>query len=100
MISGHERVDGLVVRHAGADRVRQAHATEAIAGEQPGHAEHRVRAEGQRIEEVVVDAAVDDVHAATPLRRAHEDGAVVDEEVGALHELHAHRLGQEAQCSK
>src|SRR6476660_8475988 len=58
---GHERVDGFVVRHSGADRVGQAHPPQSIAGKQSGHAEHRVRTKGKRVEKVVVDAAVDDV---------------------------------------
>ena len=56
----------------------------------PGHAERRVGAERQRIEEVVVDAPIDHVHAAQAIGRAHVDDVVVDEEVAAFDQLDAH----------
>ena len=92
MISGHVRVDRLVVGDTGADRVREAHAPEPVRGDEPRHAEQRVAAKGERVEEVIVDAAIDDIDALAPLRGAHEHARIVDEEIGALHELHAHRL--------
>ena len=61
----------------------------------PGTAEHRVAAEVQRVEVVVVDAAVDDVDALQPLGRAHRDDVVVAHEVAALDELDAHLPGEE-----
>ena len=45
----------------------------AIRGEEARDAEHRIRPKRERIEEVVVDAAVDHVHALRPVRRAHVD---------------------------
>ena len=91
----HERVDRLVVGHPGADGVGERDAAGAVGLEQARHAQHRVGPEGERVEEVVVDAAVDHVHALRPLGGAHEDGAVLDEEVLPLDQLDAHLLGEE-----
>ena len=51
-----------------------------------------MRPEGERVEEVVVDAAIDDVHAFRALRCAHEDLVILDEQVLALDEFDAHLL--------
>ena len=95
MIAGHVVVDDLVVGDARADRVRERDVAGAHRAEQPGDAEHRLRPEGERIEELVVHAAVDHVDLAAPVRRAHVDAVVEHEEVAALDELDAHLLGQE-----
>ena len=61
----------------------------------PGAAEHRVGAEVQRVEVVVVDAAVDDVDALLARGRAHVDDVVAAHEVAALDQLDAHLPGEE-----
>ena len=66
MIAGNVGVERLVVGDAGADGVGERDVAGAIGVEQAGDAEVRVAAERQRIEEVVVDAAVDDVDARRP----------------------------------
>ncbi len=91
----HVRIDRLVVGDAGADRVGERDPPGAVGGEQARHAEHRVGAERQRIEEVVVDAPVDHVHALRAVRRAHVDGVVLDEQVLPLDQLDAHLLREE-----
>ena len=65
------------------------------APSRPGDAEIGIRPHRQRIEEGVVDAAVDHVDPLRPARRAHVDAALVDEQVGALDQLDAHLVGQE-----
>lgn len=74
-------VDELVVGDAVADRVGQRHAPRADGGDQSCHAEHRVAPEVHRVEEVVVDAPVDDVDALLPVRRAHAHLAAAHDEV-------------------
>ena len=91
----HERIDRLVVGDAGADRVGQRHLAGAVGGEQARHAEHRIGAEGERIEEIVVDAAIDHVDALRTARGAHVHRVVLDEEILALDQLDAHLLRQE-----
>ncbi len=91
----HERIDRLVVGDAGADRVRERHVAGAVGAEQARAAERRVGAERERVEEVVVDAAVDHVDALGALRRAHVDEVVLDEQVLPLDQLDAHLLGEE-----
>ncbi len=61
----------------------------------PGMPEHAVGAQVDRVEEVVVDAPVDDVHGLRARRRAHPDGVVAAVEVATLDELDAHVPGQE-----
>ena len=51
--------------------------------------------EGERVEEVVVDAPVDHVDLALAVRPAHEDVIALDEEVAALDERHAHLAREE-----
>ena len=67
----------------------------AVGRHQAGHAEHRIRPEHQRIEEVVVDAAVDHVDALRPLGGAHVDDVVAHEEVATLDQLDAELVGEE-----
>ena len=62
---------------------------------QSRHAERGVRPEHERIEEIVVDAPVDHVDALGPLRRAHVDEVVLDEEVAAFDQLDPELVGQE-----
>ncbi len=60
-----------------------------------GDAEHRVGLELHRVEEGVVDAAVDDVDLALALGGAHVDGVVAAEQVAALDQLDTHLPGQQ-----
>ena len=66
-----------------------------IGGQQAWHAEHRLLVEDQGIEKVVIEPPVDDVNPLRPLRGAHENGFVLDEEVSPLDELDSHLLRQE-----
>ncbi len=71
------------------------HAAGAQGAQQARDAQERIRPHRQRIEEGIVDPAVDHVDPLRAARRAHEDAALVDEQVGALHQLDAHLVGQE-----
>ena len=62
---------------------------------QAGRAEHRVGAELQRVEELVVDAAVDHVDAGRAGGGAHPHPAARAEQVAALDELDAHQAGEQ-----
>ena len=93
---GDERIDPLVVGHAGADGVGQAELPARYAPIRPGDAELAVAAEGQGVEEVVVDPAVDHVDPLRPAGRPHEDLAAVEEQVAPLDQLDAHLAGEEA----
>ena len=64
-MSSTNGIDRLVVGHAGADGVGQRDVARAVGLHQAGHAEQAVGAERLRVEEVVVDPAVDHVD---PLR--------------------------------
>ena len=55
----------------------------------------RVVAEHERIEELVVDAAIDHVDALEASRRSHVDDVVVADEVAALDELDPHLAREE-----
>ncbi len=79
----------------GAGRVDQRHVAGAIGVEQAGHAQHRIRPEGEGIEEIVVDTAIDHVHALGAGGGAHVDLAALDEQVLPLAELGAHLVGEE-----
>ena len=92
---GHVVVDRLVVGDARADRVGQRDRARAVSAHEPRHAEHRVRPELERVDEVVVQAAVDGVDALQAVGRAHVDDVVADDEVGRLDELDAHLAREE-----
>ena len=87
---GHIGVHGFVVGHAGADGVRQHHVAGAVHREQPRHAQHGIGAEGERVEEGVVDAAVDHIDPARAAGGAHVDEAAAHEEILPLDQRHTH----------
>ena len=92
---GHVGVDRLVVGDAGADCIRDSHVARQIGAHQAGHTQNRVRIEDERIEKIVVDPAIDHVHALGPERRSHEYDVVGYEQITALDELDAELVGQE-----
>lgn len=63
---GHVGVDELVVADPVADGAGDHHVAGARGVEDAGHPEHRIRFELHRIQEVVVDAAVDHVDLTLP----------------------------------
>ena len=92
---GHEGIDDLVVRHPGAGRVRQCDVPACPRTHEARHADQGLGIERLRVEEQVVDAPVDDVDPLGAVDRAHVAAVVVgDEQIGALHQLHA-RLPRE-----
>ena len=88
-------VNGLVVGHAVADRVAHRHRARTHGAEQAGHAERRVRAERDRIQEGVVDAAVDHIDRHQTLDGAQVHDMLIHHEVGTLDQLYAHLAGEE-----
>ncbi len=56
----------------------------------PGDAQRGIGAECQRVDEVVVHAPVDHIHAAQAGGGAHVDEVVVNHQVAPLHQLDAH----------
>ena len=90
---GHVRVEQLVVGDPVADRVGDGDVARAGGVEQARAPQDRVVAEGDRVEEVVVDPAVDHVHAAQPARGAHVNEVVEHHEVAPFHDLDPHRAG-------
>ena len=66
-----------------------------MADDQAGDAEHRVAAEVHRVEELVVDPAVDDVDRLVAGGGAHPHLAADAHQVAALDELDAHHPGQQ-----
>jgi hypothetical protein len=63
----------------------------AIGVEQAGRAQGRIPPEGQRVDEVVVDAAIDDVDPAQAGGRAHEHMVVMDDQVATFDQRHTHQ---------
>jgi hypothetical protein len=94
--SGDEGVDGFVVGHAVTGSVGKRDVAGTVGAHQAGHAEHRVRAETEWIEEIVIHAAVDYVDALEAVDRFHVDDYAVDDKVATFDEFDAHLLGEEA----
>ena len=84
-------INDLVVGDAGADRVRQADVSVAIRVDQTRHAEARVFPEDLRIKEVVIDSAINDIDRLQTLRRAHENLAVMCDQIAAFDDFDSHR---------
>ena len=93
---GNVGVDQLVIGDAVAHGVGDGDVAEPRGEHEAGRPEHRVRAELQWIEEVVVDTAVDDVDALGAASRAHEHLAADAEQVATLYELDAHQPGEQS----
>ena len=93
---GHEGIDRLVVGHARARRIGDRQAARAIDVHQSRHAQHAVLVEGQRIEEFVVDAAIDHVDRVIAACGAHRHTAVDHAQVAALDQLGTHLVGEES----
>ena len=91
----HIGIDRLVVGDAGAQRIGDHHIAGAIGVEQAGHAQRGILAEDQGVDEIIVDAAINDVDALQAGRGAGIDDIVIDQQVAAFHQLHAHLAGQE-----
>ena len=91
----HVGVDELVVGDAVADRVGERDVAGAGGVDQARAAEHRVGPEVHRVEELVVDPAVDHVHRLEALGGPHHHPAAAALEVAALDQLDAHRAGQQ-----
>ena len=64
------------------------------ASTRPGHAEPGIFAENLRIEEVVVDSPINDVHALQSFRRAHENFAIFRDEIAPFDDLDSHGAGE------
>ena len=94
--SGDVRVNGFVIGDARADRVRKRDIAGAIGVHQSRHADEGTGAEGKRVEKIVVDAAVDDIHARQAVDGLHIDDIVDHHQIAAFHELDAHLLREEA----
>ena len=92
----HIGVDRLVVGDPGPRGIGQRDIAGAIGRHQPGHADQAVRAEGLRVEEFIVDPAVDHIHPLRPGGGAHEHHLVLHEKIGTLHHLDPHLIGEEA----
>ena len=70
----------------------RAHISGAIGVEESRNAEAGIAPEAERVEEIVIDAAIDDVDAAQSGGGAHVDDVVVNEQVAAFDEFDAHLL--------
>ena len=92
---GHVGVSCLIVGDSRSYSVHQRHISGAICVEQSGNTEARVGAEAQRIDEVVIDAAIDHIHAAQSRRGSHVHDIVVHQQVASFDQFDSHLLGKE-----
>ncbi len=90
----NKSVDGFVIGHAGAERVGQRNVAGAVGIEQAGAAENGVGPEGERVDKVIVDAAINHVDAAQAAGRSHVANVVVDHQIATLDQLDAHLTSQ------
>ncbi len=99
VVGGHRRhvgADQLVVRHPVAHRVGYRDRPCPGRIQQAGTADHRIRAELNRVQELVVDPAVDNVDPLLPGRAPHEHGVPPADEVAPVDQLDSHLPSQEA----
>ena len=62
---------------------------------QPRHAQQRIGAEHQRIQKIVVQAAIDHIHPPEAGGGAHIDEAPIHQQIAAFHQRRPQFLGQE-----
>ena len=86
-------VDQLVVGDAGAWSIGNGHASLTHHVDEPSDAEHGIPAEHARVEEVIVNAAVDHIHGTASVGVAKPYPAFIAEEIAAFHQRNAHLLG-------
>mmetsp|Transcript_23677 Transcript_23677/g.42197 ORF Transcript_23677/g.42197 Transcript_23677/m.42197 type:complete len:377 (+) Transcript_23677:1070-2200(+) len=91
----HVAVDRLVIRNARPGGVCNGDAARAVDIHDARHAQHAVGIEGQRIEEIVVDPAVEHVNGLVAPRRAHRHAPVHHPQVVPFDKLGAHLIGEE-----
>ncbi len=91
----HVAVDRLVVGDTGADRIGERQVAGLVDCHQAGHAQRRIRTEGQWIEEVVVDPPVDDVDALEPFGGAHIGDLAFNDHVATFNQLDTELVGEE-----
>ncbi len=92
---GHVGVDELVVSHAVADPVGDRHVPGPCGVDETGAADDRIGPEQHRVQEIVVDAAVDHVDQAPPVGGAQVDAVARAEQVASLDEFGTHEPGQQ-----
>lgn len=92
---GNVCVDGFVVGDAVAGSVSESDIASAVGAHEAGHAEHGIGAEAERVEEVVVNAAINDVDAFEAVDCFGVDDHAIDDEVAAFDQFDAHLLGEE-----
>jgi hypothetical protein len=63
--------------------------------QQAGYAKRGLRIEGERVHEIVVDPAINDIDLDRALGGAHPHITVAHEQIAAFDELDAHLLGEE-----
>jgi hypothetical protein len=85
----------LVVGDPGARGIGDGHPAGAVDIHDPRYAQHAGGVEGQRIEKLVVDTAIEHVDRLVTAGRAHREASVDDAQVTALDQLRAHLVGEE-----
>src|SRR5260370_10406018 len=91
---GYEGVNGLVVGDPAAEAVGERAAAGPSRLDEPCHADQRLLPAEDRVQPIVVEAAVDDVDRLEAVRRTHEHGVQIDDQVGAPHQLDPPLLGE------
>ena len=88
-------VGDLVVGDAGAEGVGEVHIPLAVGVDDARHAEHGVLAKDCRVEEIVINPAVDHIDLLEAFRGLHENPRVLNDEILAGDDLDAHCAGEE-----
>ncbi len=77
----HECIYALIVRNACTRRVDQGHISGLVNAHQTGQTQEGVGSKDEGIQEIVVNAAIDDVHTAQTRRSAHVHVILVNQQV-------------------
>ena len=91
---GNVGVGELVVGHPVTDGIGQGDVPRPSGVEDARAAHHRVRPKVERVEELVVDPPIHNIHPTLTFGRAHVDHVFAAGEVAALHQLDPHLTGQ------
>ena len=91
---GNIVVGDLVICDASADGICEVHIPLAVSFDDARNAQRGILPENRGIDEIIVDAAIDDIDLPESLGRLHEDPRILHEKIAAGDNFDPHRTGE------
>jgi len=91
---GDISINHLVIRHPASRRIGQCDVPGLIGSHETRHPQQRILAKNFRIEEVVINPAIDDIDLLEPFRGPHPDAVIKHDQVIPDHQFRPQLLRQ------